>query len=452
MVAIDRFILLVRDLRKDQRGIAVPTALMALVASFALASVAVMSTIDVQQGTHRDHDSKEAIAAADAGASIALLRLNRFLPSLSTDHPCVGPNGEYQTPINGWCPSTDPETVGGATYSYMVSEFGPKQEITVVSVGTSGTVSRRVGVALKTYSGKNVFANEKVLGQGDIELTGNPKIETDIGTNGSITGENGSSTICGNDRHGTGKEAPTPTGPPTCPVQGEQTEGNMILPGITPPTNLATENDDCRLAENCTGAKTGQIDTYSKKVTSTNPWNPTAGKTAGAINIASQRTLTMGGSLYFVCELNIQGKLYIPSGAKPQIYVDTPEHCGLKSGARQVYLGAGAVIESDSYNPSQGLYEIPEIYVLGDGEVVLVGTPQTTNEVMIYAPNSHIDLGGNATWNGMLAGDTLKIHGNPVVVSDPNVKPPEITLAGNFERTRYVECVGSSASPPDADC
>jgi hypothetical protein len=447
MAAFDRFALPIRELRGSERGIAVPTALMALIASFALASVAVMSTVDVQQGTHRDHDSKEAIAAADAGANIALLRLNRFLPYLSTEHPCVGPNGEYQTPSGGWCPSGATERVGAATYSYMVSEYGANQEVTVVAVGTSGTVSRRVSVALKTYSGKNVFANEKVVGQGNITLEGNPRIETDIGTNGSIKGENGNATICGNDRHGTGEEAPTPS------CEGETSEGNQNLPAITPPANLATENDDCRVAETCTGAKAGQVDPYSAKVTSTNPWAPAAtGASAGAINVASQKTLTLGGSVYFVCELNIQGKLYIPAGAHPQIYVDTPEHCKLKSGARQVYLGAGAVIESDSYNPSQGKYEIPEIYVLGNGEVVLVGTPKTTNEVMIYAPESHIDLGGNATWNGMLAGDTIKIHGNPVIVSDPNVKPPEITLAGNFERTRYVECTGSTGSPPDANC
>ena len=53
-----------------------------------------MSTVDVQQGTKRDHDSKEAIAAADAGANIALLRLNRYLPSLSHRPPVHRPNGE----------------------------------------------------------------------------------------------------------------------------------------------------------------------------------------------------------------------------------------------------------------------------------------------------------------------------------------------------------------------
>lgn len=440
MAVIDRFLMLVREMRRDQSGITVPVALMALIASFALASVAVMSTVDVQQGTHRDHEAKEAIAAADAGSNVALLRLNRFLPSLSTTHPCVGPNGEYQTPSGGWCPSTAPEKVGGATYSYTVSEYNEHEEVSVVSVGTSGTVSRRVQVGLKTYSGKNVFADEKLIGQSEITVEGSPRIETDIGTNGSIH-SNGTPTICGNLRHGIEQEAPVPS------CEGEVSEEEKNLPAITPPENLETENDNCRVSETCSGEKAGKIDVYSKQLTTKNPWEEPR-----TINIASQQTLTMGGENYFLCELNVQGKLYIPAGANPQIFIDTPEHCGLASRAQQVYVGAGGVIESDSFNPDQGTYEIPGIYVLGNGSVKLVGTPSTTNEVMIYAPYSEIDLGGNAEWNGMLAGETMKVHGNPVIVSNPNIAPPEITLAGNFERTRYVECTGASASPPDASC
>ena len=439
MVAIDRFILLVRDMRRNQSGIAVPTALMALVASFALASVAVLSTVDVQQGTHRDHDAKEAIAAADAGANIALLRLNRYLPYISTTHPCVGPNGEYQTASAGWCPATTAEKVGGASYSYMISAYPASGTINVVSVGQSAGVSRRVNVALKAVSGKNVFANEKVLGQETITLEGNARIETDIGTNGSIE-SNGSTTICGNDRHGVGKEAPTPS------CSGEKTEENKNLPAITPPANISTENDNCRLLKTCTGSKAGQIDVYSKKNSL-----PFASKTR-FLEIDSSQQLTMGGTVYWVCKLEVKGKLYIPAGTRPQIYVDTPEHCNMKSGETQVNIGAAGVIESSGYNPSQGTYEVPSIYVLGNGAVKLDGTPKTTDEVMIYAPYSEIDIGGNATWKGMIAGKRLKIHGNVTITSDPNIKPPEITLASTFQRTQYVECVGASASPPNANC
>lgn len=442
MVVIDRFILLVRDLRRNESGIAVPTALMALIASFALASVAVMSTVNVQQGTKRDHDSKEAIAAADAGANIALLRLNRFLPSLSST-PCVGPNGEAQTPTGGWCPSTASAQVGDATYSYRISAFSENGAIEIVSAGTSGSVTRRVNVSLKTASPKSIFAKERLIGQDEIEIVGTKtRIETDIGTNGSIT-VGGSPVICGHDRVGPGKSGPTPS----CGKQ--KTEGIQNLPPISVPSNITTFNDNCRLAQTCTGEKAGQIDTYSKKITSKNPWDAAAPR---KVDVASKEQLTMGGTIYWVCQLEVQGTLYMPALTSVQIYVDKPENCGLKPGDPQVVIGGQAKVESSSYNPSQGLYEVPSIYVLGAGDVKMEGAPESSNEVMIYAPYSNVTMGGNGTWTGMIAGKTIKIHGNPVIKSDPNLKLPETDVASLFERTRFVECVGATASPPNANC
>ncbi|HEX5593069.1 MAG TPA: hypothetical protein VFX35_06955 [Solirubrobacterales bacterium] len=442
MVAIDRFILLVRDLRRSESGMAVPTALMALIASFALASMAVLSTVDVQQGTKRDHDSKEAIAAADAGANIALLRLNRYLPLLSTTKPCIGPNGESQTASGGWCPATATEQVGGATYSYRISAFTENGTIDVVSVGNSGTVARRVDVSLKTSAPKSIFAKERLIGQDEIEIVGtSTRIETDFGTNGNIV-VGGSPVLCGNDRVGPGKSGPTPSCGKT------KTEGTQNLPPISVPSNIATYNDNCRLEQNCTGEKAKQADTYSKKITSKNPWDSSAKK----IDVASNEQLTMGGTIYWVCEVEIQGTLYMPALTSVQIYVDTPEHCGLKSGATQVTIGAQAMVESSSYNPAQGRYEVPAIYLLGNGGVKMEGAPESSNEVMIYAPYSDITIGGKASWTGMLAGKTIKIHGNPTIKSDPNLKLPENNVATLFERTRYVECVGATASPPNASC
>jgi hypothetical protein len=440
MVAIDRFLLLVRDLRRNERGIAVPTALMALVASFALASVAVMSTVDVQQGTKRDHDSKEAIAAADAGANIAMLRLNRYLPSLSTAHPCIGPAGEYQTPSGGWCPSTASERVGDAYYAYRISSFVENGEINVVSVGSSGTVSRRVNVNLKAASPKNIFAKERLIGQDGIEIIGTKtRIETDFGTNGSVT-VSGSPTLCGNERIGVGHTGPVPS----CGKQ--KSEGNQNLPPISVPTDIATNNDNCRLERNCSNSL--NVDSYSKSFTNKNPW----WKEGRKVDVASQAQLTMRGLTYFVCQLEIQGALYMPALTSVSIFVDTPEHCGLKPGDTQVVIGAQARVESDSYNPSQGFYEVPNIYVLGEGSVKMEGAPESSNELMIYAPYSEITIGGNASWMGMLAGKRIKINGNPVITSDPKLKLPSTTVATLFARTRYVECTGASATPPNANC
>ncbi len=444
MVAIDRFILLVRDLRRNERGIAVPTALMALVASFALASVAVMSTVDVQQGTRRDHDSKEAIAAADAGANIALLRLNRYLPSLSVSHPCIGPNGEYQTASGGWCPSTATESVGGATYSYAVSAYASSGVLNVVSVGSSGTVQRRVNVALMTASGKSVFADEKMIGQDEIKLQGNFQIKTDIGTNGNVVRVGSSGSVCGDQRYGIGKESQQPV---SC--SGVKVEENRELPAIVPPANIATENSNCLLAQKCTsGPYAGKIDTYSKKVDSTNPWKASD----RSINVGSQATLTMNGNDYFVCQINVNpGTLIMSAEAHVRIFVDTPEHCGLPSGATQVDIGGNSNIKSSAYIPSQGKYEIPSIYMLGNGKVELAGN-SGANQVMIYAPQSEIEIQGNASWIGMIAGRRIYLHGNPIFESNPNIKEPEIFYAGHFQRTRYVECTGATASPPNANC
>jgi hypothetical protein len=448
MAAIDRFILLVRDLRRNERGLAVPTALMALIASFALASVAVISTVNVQQGTHRDHDSKEAIAAADAGANIAMLRLNRFLPSLSTSTPCIGPSGEEQKPsAEGWCPATAAEPVGGATYQYWISAFKSDGSLEVVSLGKSGSVSRRVSVAMDSNFEDPVFADEKLIGQDNIEFSGaSPYIKTDIGTNGSIEPSgNSHPTICGNDRHGPGKEAPTPS------CSGTKTEGEKSLPNLSAPENIENENSNCRLAANCPNRN--DVDSYNKNRTSTKPWD----SSHSIINVTSSATLTMGGRDYWVCGLFVNsGEIVMPVGSSVRIFIRTPEECKLAPGAIQVEITGSGKISSTGFNPQQGFFEVPGIYVLGSGEVRLEGNSsgnkELKNEFMLYAPESHIDIGGNASYNSLIAGKSLNIHGSVYVESNPRIKEPELFYESLFERTRYVECTGASVSPPNSSC
>ncbi|HEY5709764.1 MAG TPA: hypothetical protein VIS51_10240, partial [Solirubrobacterales bacterium] len=314
---------------------ALPTALFAMIASMALASAAILSSVDVQQGTARDHDSKEAIAAADAGASVALLRLNRFQGSLSATYPCVGPAGEAQAASAGWCPETASESVGGAGFTYRVSAYDGTGIYSVVATGTSDTVSRRVEVGLVSYSGKNVFADEKFIGRDDINVVGTPDIRTDIGTNGSIEGK-GTPTLCGNIRVGIGRGEDAPT--PDC--GGELSEGEKNLPEVTPPADIATNNSNCRLALTCIDPS--QVDTYTKNRTSTKPWSTTARK----IEVASNAKLTMGGAApYFVCGLFINnGEVIMAAGANVQIFVDTPENCGLSPGTTQVEITGTANI------------------------------------------------------------------------------------------------------------
>jgi hypothetical protein len=445
MAIVARFRQCLKELPAGESGMALPTAIFAMIASMGLASAAVLSSVNVQQGTHRDSDSKNAIAAADAGASVALLRINRFQGSLGPSTPCVGPSGEAQTASGGWCPATGAESVGNASFSYRYSAYTPGGEMSVVSVGTADGVSRRIEVGLISYNGEEVFADERLIGQDGITLEGTPDVRTDVGTNGDIESD-GSGTLCGDIRHGKGQTAPEPD------CGGSKSEGNKNLPPIVPPEGIETNNSNCMLELTC--PEIG-VDTYSKKRTSTNPYDPTT----RTINIAQNATLTMGGGDYFVCGLFIDnGQLIMASGPEVnvRIFFDTPENCGLEAGDTQISITGNANIVSTGYNPAEGHFNVPGLYVIGSPDIpttIDLSGNSGTNELMLYAPYSDVEIGGNATWIGMIAGKTLRLHGTPTVESDPGIDPPDIFFTSLWERTRYVECTGSTGSPaPDSSC
>src|SRR6476661_3017606 len=77
-----------RELARNERGMALPVALFAMIAGTALASAAVVATVNVQTGSHRDTSTKSAIAVADAGANIARMRIDRYAVVLATK-PCL---------------------------------------------------------------------------------------------------------------------------------------------------------------------------------------------------------------------------------------------------------------------------------------------------------------------------------------------------------------------------
>lgn len=429
-----------RALGRDQSGLAVPTALMALIATFGLASVAVLSTVDVQQGTSRDLASKEAIAAADAGANVAMLRLNRFVSRLTPTTPCIGPNGETQSPSGTWCPQAPTESTGAATYHYSVSAYSATAGVQVVSTGTAARVTRRVAVSLFPEPGHPVFEGEPLIGEEGIEFNGSSAvIETNMGTNGNIT-TSGSShpKLCGSERKGYGKEAPTPS------CEGVVTEGSKLLPPVVPPTGIETINANCRLSNTCANH---EFDTVSKEEGGEKASNGAKfNATTRELTLSGGAVLSMGGENYWLCKLIVKsGTIIMPVGAHVHIYIDTPEHCGLPAGAMQVEFQGNSTIKSTGWNPSQGFYEVPGIYVVGNGGVSLAGN-SGADELMLYAPLSRVELAGSATWTGMIAGKALTIKGNPTVTSNEHIKQPPVKYAALLQRTRYVECSGTATA------
>lgn len=451
----------IRNLAAGEQGFALPTALFATIASLGLASAAVIASVDVQQGTHRDSSSKNAIAAADAGASVALLRLNRYASAFTAATPCLAaPSGTLVLSAagsGGWCPQIS-GTVGEAAYSYWVGPAAVDTTRTVVATGTAGNVTRRIAISFKTTTVGSIFDKAGVIGQDKITLTNNSDIRVGVGTNGDVSLSN-SANICGNIRHGVGKKVSFENSSGQCSGYGES-EGNQTLPEVSTfmPTDIATNNYNFRLAwcTKLTPVKTPagcEEDTYTDKRSSTVPWDPAT----RTISTEHNETLTMGGGDYWICRLVLgnNSHLIMKSGAKVRLFFDTPEHCGIKAGGTQVEISNHADITATGYQPTIGNYEVPGLYLMGSTTIPTVANWSNnteTSELIFYAPHTDISIDNNATYVGVLAGKTVTIGNHAVVKQDPGFKGPQVGGATIYQRQSYVECTGATASPPNAYC
>lgn len=476
---------------------ALPVALFAMISSMALAGAAVVATTDVQVGAHRDDSSKDAIAAADAGANVARVRQTKYGFVLNNWNPCLvlGDSGQLTKGpaeiVDGqrWCPPVS-GTVGGASYVYQVSPVGEdcgEYELCVVSTGTADEVDRRIEV---TYNRSGLVTNESeqigregreareitereleealkkeekqkakeleekiqkekeeeskraavegFIGRDGITLSGNADIRVGLGTNGHLS-TSGNASVCGDIRVGVGKKWSKSGNASQC--SGYQVrEGNVDLPPVSSfiPSTIATFNSNNRITA-CTKTNVPvdcQKDAYTGKWSSKPPFNT---KTR-AITLSSNDTLTVGGGDYWVCSISMSGnsQLIMATGSRVRFFFDTPEHCGT---GNQLSLSGNNRISATGYQPGLGQFDVPGFYFLGSptvaSQVDLSGNYGTVNEMVIYGPDTYINISGNATFKGILVGKQIAMSGNGKVEQDagfpvpPELNPGAVEEVGN---------------------
>jgi hypothetical protein len=449
----------------SEHGVAIPTTLLVLVIGLGFSTVAIVASVTSQQGSVRDQDRKTAIAAADAGIDQAILRQNKI--ATTSSNPCLRPTvsgGQLSlTPgppdADGWCPTVT-GTVGDASYAYRTypvpsvtgdclrNSVGQcVTAVNVASVGTSDAVSRRVLVSTSAPSGTDIFGNFRAVGVDDVTVGGNSDVEVPTGSNADLTIEN-NGVLCGDGRHGPGHSAHFDN-------NGTQCAGHTIFEGKQelPPPNLSevyAQSDTSRFFT---------LDTKTGNVT----WDPVT-KT---LELHGNSSLTLGGRNYLFCRLVMDGssKLIMAKNAgnvtpegfhRVGLYFDSPENCGLTDGAVQVSVTGTAAIISTGYNPNAGAFDMPGIYMLGSDNIntyaIFNGTGNIDNEFLLYAPRTHVELGGNAEYVGPIAGLTIETSGNALLTSAANLPNPDVQTVIVYKRDRYVECTGAAGSPPDANC
>jgi hypothetical protein len=461
MDLLRRFLNGVRLLGRSESGMALPTAIFATVAAFGLASAAVVASVDTQRGTARDQNSKEAIAAADAGANIALLRLNRYASALTVGTPCLGVNSSKTLVLTtadasapGWCPPVT-GTVGTASYSYRVSAATASGSMAVVATGITPKASRRVAVSFKGTTIGGALSTDGLIGQDKITIAGNGEVHVNMGTNGTVETQGNHASACGDIRHGVG----VALGKVNQCAGYKVTEGNVAMPAVSSfmPTDIATNNSNYRLAT-CTQTTPTKVpsgcqsDTITGLSWTNSPWNP---KTRTISLSGKEPTLTLGGSDYFICKLEVTGgHLYMASESHVRIFFDEPKNC--ENTTEQVRIAGNGSIEATAFDEKAGVFDMPGLYLLGSTTTATQANFEgngAANQFLLYAPNTAVRLAGNgASYAGAFVGKTIEVAGNGYVYQPAGYSPPPFGGSTLYARQAYVECTGATASPPNAGC
>lgn len=434
--------------RGSEAGFAVPTVLMAMVATLALGAAAVTASITSQRGTVRDQNSKQALAVAEAGVANALLRFNRVRNTDATNR--CAPIGGTAPGAGGWCPQTvGPVSYDRGTYSYRVrateaSGTDPAQ-VLVVSTGTVDGVSRRVSIKADTASGdfRPFSGLASVIGLDGILLNAYSNITAGVASNGDIGMHTGSVIDCDYLGVGIGHGLNPNNGTATCPV----TEDTVSLPPVNPGT-VATDNNNDRICavggDPCNKAS----------------WNATTKRLTlngggGSITLGAP-----GGQFnYAFCKLTLNANSYVnvAVGAVVRIYFLAPEQCSgetqplvLSSGSKIQPTGAGLgnlallVVGSDSIATS----------VILNADSILFDCEQA---FVLYAPRTLLTLNANTEICGGVAMKRITLNEGVDIqasqAADDFELPGEVVVAHYGRPHDFVECTpAATSSDPASGC
>jgi len=444
-----------------------------LLAIMGVVAVVVEGSIQAQRGTVRDASSKSALQAAEAGVNDALLRYdtyNSVANPLTAALPCIDSSGNRVVASGGWCSGATISDAASGTATYYVkptwitSGNNPSAPSTleIVSVGSSSGITRRIDTIAKSVSGTQPFINAAVLAQNDLNMSGNASIQAPVASGGGIELSNNADqcgvaqvglghqlTLANNSAYYTDTACTTPGNATTV------TQAPLILPPVSQ-GDAPSSNDDVRLANAVAGSGTPADLISGNRADVT--WNAATRQ----LTVNHNSALTLTGTKYSFCSVTLlqNSAIYVatglPSGVK--MYFDSPESCGLSSGATQLNLGSNTRISPASGDPSGiamlfvGSPVIATSVNLSSNSSVS-GTGCVQNFV-VYAPLSDLTLASNSNvFCGGVAGKTISLRSNSNVVTDAAsqgfVLPPG---PPHFAVDHFVECTAAAATPPNVGC
>src|SRR4051812_614263 len=442
-------------------GFALPTTLLMLIMAFAIVSVGVASTVDVQRGTNRDQSTKSAVQLAETGVSQAMLHFNRIAPSPT--NACSPVSGGVAS--GGWCPAVTATDPNGGSYTYQAricdaagacppAAGKAPYSVEVVGTGTSGDSTRRVDVRGHSVSGVSPFGTYQVKAGDWITLDSNARIHAGTATNGDII-LSSNAKQCGQASVGVGHQLQQAGSnsyfqDPNCTVPNSTVQQQQIfLPPVNQGDVVVNNNDANFFARDIASGNKASACWSGRNASGT-----TGSCGTRHLDVGTNSTVTMTGSKYSFCKLTMSSNssLLVAAGQTAAIYFDSPESCGYSSGTVQLDMASNTRITSNG----GGKADVQLLFVGSTTRQTLVNMASNTDQnaaceqnFIVYAPLSDVTIKGSSsiqgsTYCGAVAGNTIHVQSNVSLVSgrfDLAIQPP----VPYYQGTRFVECRAAAA-------
>jgi len=453
-------------------GFTLPTVMLMVFAAFAVAAAAVAASLSAQSGTTRDLRTKDALAAAEAGAHEGMLRYNATTVQGDSWGQCL-PTG---TPVSdgsgySWCPAQQGQLADGSTYTYRVGFPQqipgaplPAHTAQIISQGNVNGVTRRVDMTLRSASSQTPFSSAGIVGLNSILLNSNDGLFGNSATNGDLTLST-NDTVCGTVQVGPGR---TVTGGTlTCPTgTSTVTQGVTALPpvnqgDVAPPTNNNQNTNFFSVNPVSPNKPNSKRQICFNGTNAQGETDPSCGARELALhNGAGGVTVTLNGGNYSLCKLSLdQGtSLYVANGAKVTFYFDTPENCGYTSATTQLNLSQNSSIQVNGGTAQNmrllfvGSDTIPTTAIMSSNTTQNVACNQ---DFIIYGPRTDIVFASNSYFCGAVAGKTITVSSNTSVKTSNEAAG--YTLPGwidHYAIDDFKECTGPmpDGTAPSSGC
>jgi Tfp pilus assembly protein PilX len=428
------------DIRR-QDGLALITSLAVLVVVGLLAGVAIDTAVRTNHITGADTNQKAALAAADAGLTVATYRLSMLAPDSSH---CV--TTAVNSPSGGVCPVDGPESLStGSSFRFQVTpalnggtcagQTVINSQTTVVdrcvsSIGTANGVSVRTQARVDAWSSQPVFQYSGITGLNGITASNNSNVNGGLASNGNIAISNNATV--GNIYLGGGTGSLTTSNNVTT---GSVSNVSKIGAPPVPVGNSPTTNSNSRITSGQDHGSGGVTYTAATRT----------------LSLSNNASLTLGGTIYNFCNLTMSNNtsLTIAAGVKTEIIIDSPDDPnsnGCPAGSGNLNVSNNSTVTT-LFGVSTAL----QIYVYGtnDGKNVVNFSNNGATFATFFAPQSTVNISNNGAFTGAILGLKVNLSNNFTFNYGSDAGQLTASTQGLYYRSAWQQCPASPTSQSD---